>query len=67
MENGEWKIDVTIFCCVGEMCIRDSGKDTVTENGTTFERYILSKMDKTTSGENSTAEDSYTVKYYRCV
>lgn len=41
------------------------GKDTVTENGTTFERYILSKMDKTTSGENSTAEDSYTVKYYQ--
>lgn len=43
------------------------GKDTVTENGTTFERYILSKMDKTTSGENSTAEDSYTVKYYQMV
>ena len=43
------------------------GKDTVTENGTTFERYILSKMDKTTSGENSTAEDSYTVKYYQLV
>lgn len=41
------------------------GTDTVTENGTTFERYILSKMDKTTSGENSTAEDSYTVKYYQ--
>ena len=43
------------------------GTDTVTENGTTFERYILSKMDKTTSGENSTAEDSYTVKYYQLV
>ena len=43
------------------------GKDTVTENETTFERYILSKMDKTTSGENSTAEDSYTVKYYQLV
>ena len=43
------------------------GKDTVTENGTTFERYILSKMDKTTSGENSTAEDTYTVKYYQLV
>ena len=39
----------------------------MTENGTTFERYILSKMDKTTSGENSTAEDSYTVKYYQLV
>ncbi|MEI3555415.1 MAG: hypothetical protein V8Q23_01090 [Eubacteriales bacterium] len=26
------------------------GKDTVTENGTTFDRYILSKMDKSTSG-----------------
>lgn len=43
------------------------GEDKVTENGTTFERYILSKMDKTTSGENSTAEDSYTVKYYQLV
>ena len=43
------------------------GTDTVTENGTTFERYILSKMDKTTSGENSTAEDTYTVKYYQLV
>lgn len=41
------------------------GEDKVTENGTTFERYILSKMDKTTSGENSTAEDTYTVKYYQ--
>ena len=39
------------------------GMDTVTENKT---RYILSKMDKTTSGEGSTAEeDSYTVKYYQ--
>lgn len=41
------------------------GKDTVTENETTFERYILSKMDKTTSGADSTAEDTYTVKYYQ--
>ena len=29
------------------------GEDKVTENGTTFERYILSKMDKTTKDENS--------------
>lgn len=43
------------------------GEDTVTENETTFERYILSKMAKTTSGENSTAEDTYTVKYYQLV
>ena len=44
------------------------GTDTVTENETTFDRYILSKMDKTTSGEGSTAEeDSYTVKYYQLV
>lgn len=43
------------------------GTDTVTENGTKFERYILSKMDKTTSGDNSTAEDTYTVKYYQLV
>ena len=41
------------------------GMDTVPENGTTFERYILSKMDKTTSGADSTAEDTYTVKYYQ--
>lgn len=41
------------------------GKDTVTENETTFERYILSNMDKTTSGEGSNAEDTYTVKYYQ--
>ena len=41
------------------------GTDTVTENGTTFERYILSKMDKSTSGAESTAEDTYTVKYYQ--
>ena len=41
------------------------GMDTVTENKT---RYILSKMDKTTSGEGSTAEeDSYTVQYYQLV
>lgn len=38
------------------------GMDTVPENKT---RYILSKMDKTTSGENSAAEDTYTVKYYQ--
>ena len=43
------------------------GKDTVTENETTFERYILSKMDKTTSGADSAAEDTYTVKYYQLV
>lgn len=44
------------------------GTDTVTENGTKFERYILSKMDKTTKDENSsTAEDTYTVKYYQLV
>ena len=43
------------------------GMDTVTENETKFDRYILSKMDKTTSGENSTAEDTYTVKYYQLV
>ena len=42
------------------------GTDTVTENGIAFERYILSTMVKTTSGEGSTAEeDSYTVKYYQ--
>ena len=43
------------------------GTDTVTENETTFDRYILSKMDKTPSGEGSTAEDTYTVKYYQLV
>ena len=43
------------------------GTDTVTENETTFDRYILSKMDKTPSGEGSTAEDSYSVKYYQLV
>ena len=43
------------------------GTDTVTENETAFERYILSKMDKTSSGTDSTAEDSYTVKYYQLV
>lgn len=43
------------------------GTDTVTENTTTFERYILSKMDKTTSGADSAAEDTYTVKYYQLV
>ena len=40
------------------------GTDTVTENET---RYILSKMDKTTSGADSAAEDTYTVKYYQLV
>ena len=37
------------------------GMDTVTES------YILSKMDKSTSGAESTAEDTYTVKYYQLV
>lgn len=37
------------------------GMDTVTES------YILSKMDKSTSGADSTAEDTYTVKYYQLV
>lgn len=41
------------------------GKDKVTENGVEVPRYILSKMDKTTSGAESTAEDTYTVKYYQ--
>lgn len=40
------------------------GMDTVTENET---RYILSTMDKTTSGADSAAEDTYTVKYYQLV
>ena len=35
------------------------GKDTVTES------YILSTMAKSTSGEGSNAEDTYTVKYYQ--
>lgn len=43
------------------------GTDTVTENGVEVPRYILSKMDKTTSGADSTAEDTYTVKYYQLV
>ena len=44
------------------------GEDKVTENGVEVPRYILSKMDKTTSGENSAAEeDTYTVKYYQLV
>lgn len=43
------------------------GKDTVTENGVEVPRYILSKMDKSTSGAESTAEDTYTVKYYQLV
>ena len=41
------------------------GEDTMTENGVEVPRYILSKMDKTTSGVESTAEDTYTVKYYQ--
>lgn len=41
------------------------GEDKVTENGVEVPRYILSKMDKTTSGEGSNAEDTYTVKYYQ--
>lgn len=44
------------------------GMDTVTENGVEVPRYILSKMAKTTKDENSsTAEDTYTVKYYQLV
>ena len=43
------------------------GEDKVTENGVEVPRYILSKMDKSTSGEDSTAEDTYTVKYYQLV
>lgn len=41
------------------------GKDTVTENETTFERYILSTMAKSTSGSAGAEEDTYTVKYYQ--
>ena len=43
------------------------GKDTVTENKTTFERYILSTMAKSTSGSAGAEEDTYTVKYYQLV
>lgn len=43
------------------------GEDTVTENGVEVPRYILSKMDKSTSGADSAAEDTYTVKYYHLV
>lgn len=43
------------------------GEDKVTENGVEVPRYILSKMDKSTSGAESTAEDTYTVKYYQLV
>ena len=43
------------------------GKDTVTENETTFDRYILSTMAKSTSGSAGAEEDSYTVKYYQLV
>ena len=41
------------------------GEDKVTENGVEVPRYILSKMDKSTSGAESTAEDTYTIKYYQ--
>lgn len=41
------------------------GTDTVTENGTTFDRYILSTMAKSTSGSAGAEEDTYTVKYYQ--
>ena len=43
------------------------GKDTVTENETTFDRYILSTMAKSTSGSAGAEEDAYTVKYYQLV
>lgn len=43
------------------------GKDTVTENETTFDRYILSTMVKSTSGSAGAEEDTYTVKYYQLV
>lgn len=43
------------------------GKDTVTENETTFDRYILSTMAKSTSGSAGAEEDTYTVKYYQLV
>ena len=43
------------------------GKDTVTESETTFDRYILSTMAKSTSGSAGAEEDSYTVKYYQLV
>lgn len=43
------------------------GEDTVTENGTAFDRYILSTMAKSPSGKDSTEEDTYTVKYYQLV
>lgn len=41
------------------------GMDTVTENETTFDRYILSTMAKSTSGSAGAEEDTYTVKYYQ--
>lgn len=41
------------------------GKDTVTESETTFDRYILSTMAKSTSGSAGAEEDTYTVKYYQ--
>ena len=43
------------------------GKDTVTENETTFDRYILSTMAKSTSGSAGAEEDTYTVKYCQLV
>ena len=43
------------------------GKDTVPESETTFDRYILSTMAKSTSGSAGAEEDTYTVKYYQLV
>ena len=43
------------------------GEDKVTENGVEVPRYILSKMDKSTSGSAGAEEDTYTVKYYQLV
>ena len=37
----------------------------MTENETTFDRYILSTMAKSTSGSAGAEEDTYTVKYYQ--
>lgn len=43
------------------------GEDKVTENETTFDRYILSTMAKSTNGSAGAEEDTYTVKYYQLV
>ena len=43
------------------------GEDKVTESETTFDRYILSTMAKSTSGSAGAEEDTYTVKYYQLV